>query len=149
MRPRQTVPQITVGVLSAYGPAAWSRSLVTAVDIAVVAWLAAMLSLGALAMGEIDRLGAAADSFVEIAHEENDLADALAPLKALPLVSDRIDSAQRELESASTRTAANAQTTRDSLHDLSRIAFALVALIALFPILAFYVPMRITRHAAT
>jgi predicted PurR-regulated permease PerM len=133
--------------MNAFGPAAWSRPLVTAVDVAVVVWLVLMLALGALAMGEINRLASAADSFVEIAQEETDLASALAPLRDLPLVSDRIESAQRELNSASARTAANAEVTRSSLRDLARIAFAVVALVALFPILTFYVPMRITRHA--
>jgi Flp pilus assembly protein TadB len=133
--------------MSAYGPAAWSRPLVTAVDVAVVVWLAAMLALGGLAMGEINRLASAADSFVAIAHEESDLASALAPLKDLPLVSDRIDSAQHDLDSASARTAENAEVTRSSLRNLGRMAFVFVALMALFPILTFYLPMRITRYS--
>jgi predicted PurR-regulated permease PerM len=132
--------------MSSYGPAAWSRTVVTAVDIAVVVWLGIMLALGGLAMGEINRLASAADSFVEIAQEETGLAAALAPLKALPLVSDQIDSDQRQLNSASARTAQNADITRSSLHDLAHIAFAFVALVAVFPIFTFYLPMRITRY---
>jgi hypothetical protein len=135
--------------MSSYGPAAWSRPLVTTIDVVVAAWLVAMLTLGALAMGEINRLAGAADSFVEIAQEETALGTALEPLKALPLVSDQIDSAVRRLDSASARTAQSAEVTRSSLHDLARVAFAFVALVAVFPILTFYVPMRITRHAAT
>lgn len=135
--------------MSSYGPAAWSRALVTTIDVAVAAWLVTMLTLGGLAMHEIDRLAATADSFVEIAHEETDIAAALQPLTALPLVSAQIESARRELDSASARTADDAQVTRSSLHDLGRIAFAFVALVAAFPILTFYVPMRITRHTAT
>jgi hypothetical protein len=131
------------------GPAGWSRSLVVAVDVLVGIWLVAMVGLGLLAMMQINRLGTASDSLLEISKEEHDLADALAPLRQLPLAGDRIATAQQDLEQASAASAKDAADSRSSLHALSSIAFALVLLLALFPVFAFYVPMRVTRYAST
>jgi len=131
------------------GPASWSRSLVAAVDLFVGIWLFAMIALGLLAMMQINRLGAASDSLLEISREEHDLANALAPLRQLPLAGDQITSAQEDLEQASAASAKDAIDTRSSVDALSGIAFALVLLLALFPVFAFYVPMRLTRYTAT
>jgi len=108
-----------------------------------------MVGLGLLAMMQIDRLGTASDSLLEISREEHDLAAALAPLRQLPLAGDQIASAQEGLEQASAASAKDAIETRSSLDALGGIAFTLVLLLALFPVFAFYVPMRVTRYTAT
>ena len=131
------------------GPASWSRSLVAAVDVFVGIWLVAMVGLGLLAMTQVNRLGTASDSLLEISREEHDLAAALAPLRQLPLAGDQIASAQEDLEHASAASAKDAIETRSSVDALSSIAFALVLLLALFPVFAFYVPMRLTRYTSS
>ena len=131
------------------GPASWSRSLVTAVDIFVGIWLVAMVVLGLLATMEINRLASASDSLLSISREEQDLSNALAPLRQLPLAGDQIASAQQELAKASAASAKDAVDTRSAVDSLGNIAFALVILLAIFPVFAFYVPMRLTRFTST
>lgn len=134
--------------MNSYGVTAWSRSLVIAVDVVVVAWLAAMLVLGGLIEAEIDRLGATADSMTQIAQQESDIAAALTPLQALPFGGDQIANARQELLQSSHRTLQDASVTSASVHQLADTAFLVVVLLAVFPILVFYIPMRLTRHAA-
>jgi hypothetical protein len=131
------------------GPASWSRSLVTAVDIFVGVWLVAMVVLGLLATMQVNRLASASDSLLAISREEQDLSRALAPLRQLPLAGDQIASAQHELAQASAASAKDAVDTRSAVDALGNIAFALVLLLALFPVFAFYVPMRLTRYTST
>ena len=131
------------------GPASWSRSLVTAVDIFVGIWLVAMVVLGLLATMQINRLASASDSLLSISREERDLSNALAPLRQLPLAGDQIASAQKDLAQASAASAKDAVDTRSAVDSLGNIAFALVLLLALFPVFAFYVPMRLTRFTST
>lgn len=116
-----------------------------AIDAFVVVWVAAMLALGFLAMETVDRIAGAADSFSDIARQERDLATALSPLESLPLAGAQVATADRELRDDSARTAANAQLTGASIHELARIVFALVVMLALFPVVTFYLPMRVAR----
>lgn len=134
--------------MNSHGVSAWSRSLVIAVDVVVVAWLAAMLVLAGLIKAEIDRLAATADSMTQVAQQEADIAAALAPLQTLPFEGEQIATARQELLQASHRTQQDASVTSTSVHQLAGTAFLVVVLLALFPVLAFYVPMRMSRHAA-
>jgi len=118
------------------------RSYRLAIDVFVVIWVAAMLTLGWLAMLEFDRLAGTADSLSGVAREESGLASALMPLESLPLTGDRVAQAERNLRATSTSTAADAEVMRGSLREVGRIAFGIVALIALFPVVVFYLPMR-------
>lgn len=128
---------------------AWSRSLVVAVDVVVLVWLAAMLVVGGLARSEIDRLAATADSMTQIAQQESDLASALQPLRSLPFgEGDQVAATQLQLQQASQRTSHDAAVTGASVHQVADSIFLLVVLVAVFPILVFYVPMRVTRHVA-
>ena len=122
-----------------------SRPLTIAVDLAVLAWLAAMLLLEGAVRSELERLTATADSMTEIAVQENQLASTLDPLRVLPVGGDQIANAERDLRQAAIHTRHDATVTRDSLHDLAGSAFLLIVLLAVFPILAFYIPMRLTR----
>jgi hypothetical protein len=130
-------------------PASWSRSLVTAVDIFVGVWLVAMVVLGLLATMQINRLASASDSLLAVSRGEQDLSRALAPLRQLPLAGDQIASAQDELAQASAASAKDAVDTRSAVDALGNIAFAVVLLLAMFPVFAFYVPMRLTRYTST
>jgi hypothetical protein len=130
----------------ATGPATWTRSLVVAVDVFVGVWLVAMIGLGLLAMHEIDRLGSTSDSLLAISREEQHLADALAPLRQVPVAGDQIASAQKELLQSSSQTARDAVETRAAVDSLGAVVFAVVLLLAIFPVFAFYVPLRLTRR---
>jgi predicted PurR-regulated permease PerM len=136
-------------VLNPYGPAQWSRSLVIAVDVVVVVWLAAMLVVGGLIKFEVDQLAATADSMTEVATQENDLASALGPLRSLPLAGDQLAAVQVQLQQSAMRTEHDAAVARTSVHALGTSAFLLVVLLAVFPVFVFYIPMRLTRHART
>ncbi len=128
---------------------AWSRSLVVAVDVVVLVWLAAMLVAGGFVRSEIDRLAATADSMTQIAQQESDLAAALEPLRSLPFgEGDQVALTQLQLQQASQRTSHDAAVTGESLHQLADSVFLLVVLLAVFPILVFYIPTRMTRHVA-
>ncbi len=134
--------------MNSYGVTVWSRSLVIAVDVVVVVWLAAMLALGGLIKAEIDRLAATADSMTQVAQQESDIAAALAPLQALPFEGDQIANARQELLQASHRTLQDASVTGAAVHQLAGTAFLVVVLLAVFPVLVFYLPMRLNRHRA-
>jgi hypothetical protein len=125
------------------GPRSWSSRLATAVDVFVAAWLLAMLGLGFAARSQIDQLAGTASALTEIARDENSLAVALEPLKTVGVASDVITSTQQELLRASADTARDAGSMRASLDALGVIALAIVALVAVFPVLAIYVPMRL------
>lgn len=128
---------------------AWSRSLVIAVDVVVLVWLSAMLILAGLVRTEIDRLAATADSMTQVAQQENDLAAALQPLRSLPFgEGDQVAATQLQLQQASQRTSHDATATESAVHQLADSIFLLVVLIAVFPILVFYIPMRMTRHVS-
>ena len=135
--------------MGAYGVTAWSRSLVIAIDVVVLVWLAAMLVVGGLVRSEIDRLAATADSMTQIAQQESALASTLEPLRSLPFgEGDQVAATQLQLQQASQRTSHDAAITGASVHQLADGVFLLVVLLALFPILVFYIPMRMTRHVA-
>jgi hypothetical protein len=131
----------------ATGPATWSRSLVAAVDVFVGVWLVAMIGLGLLTTHEIARLGSTSDSLLAISREEEHLAGALSPLRQIPIAGDQIASAQQELLQSSAQSARDAADARAAVDSLGNIAFGLVLLLAIFPVFAFYVPLRLTRRA--
>ena len=118
-----------------------------AIDAFVVVWVLSMLALGVFAMREFDRLAGTADSFAEIGQQESELASALAPLESLPLTGTSIASTDTQLREAAAATTSNAAVMRSSLHDLGRIVFGIVALVALFPVVALYMPMRLAPLA--
>jgi len=128
------------------GPATWSRALVVAVDVFVGVWLVAMIGLGLLATHEVARLGGTSDSLLAISREEQLLAGALTPLRQIPVAGDRIASAQEELMQASAQSARDAVDTRAAVDALGNITLALVLLLAIFPVFAFYIPLRLTRR---
>jgi len=128
------------------GPATWSRALVVAVDVFVGVWLVAMIGLGLLATHEVARLGGTSDSLLAISREEQHLAGALTPLRQIPVAGDRIASAQEELMQASAQSARDAVDTRAAVDALGNITLALVLLLAIFPVFAFYIPLRLTRR---
>jgi hypothetical protein len=130
----------------ATGPATWSRSLVVAVDVFVGVWLVAMIGLGLLAMHQFSRLASASDSLLAISREEQHLAGALSPLRQIPVAGDQIASAQEELMQSSAQSARDAVETRAAVDSLGTIAFALVLLLAIFPVFVFYLPLRLTRR---
>jgi hypothetical protein len=130
----------------ATGPATWRRSLVVAVDVFVGVWLVAMIGLGLLATHQISRLGSTSDSLLAISREEQHLAGALTPLRQIPVAGDQIASAQEELMQSSAQSARDAVETRAAVDSLSTIAFALVLLLAIFPVFAPYLPLRLTRR---
>ena len=135
--------------MAAHGVTGWSRSLVIAIDVVVILWLAAMLIVGGLVRSEIDRLAATADSMTQIAQQESDLAAALEPLRSLPFgEGDQVAATQLQLQQASLRTSHDAAITGASVHQLADTVFLLVVLLAVFPILVFYIPMRMARHVA-
>jgi hypothetical protein len=120
-----------------------------AIDAFVVVWVISMLALGVFAMREFDRLADTAGSFAEIGQQESELAAALAPLESLPLTGTRIATTDAQLREAAASTTGSAAVMRSSLHDLGRIAFGIVALVALFPVVALYMPMRFAPLAMT
>jgi hypothetical protein len=130
----------------ATGPVRGSRSVVAAVDLFVGVWLVAMIGLGLLAMHEIARLGSTSDSLLAISREEEHLAAALSPLRQIPVAGDQIASAQDELMQSSAQSARDAVETRAAVDSLGNIAFAVVLSLAVFPVFAFYVPLRVTRR---
>jgi len=130
----------------ATGPATWRRSLVVAVDVFVGVWLVGMIGLGLLATHQISRLGSTSDSLLAISREEQHLAGALTPLRQIPVAGDQIASAQEELMQSSAQSARDAVETRAAVDSLSTIAFALVLLLAIFPVFAFYLPLRLARR---
>jgi hypothetical protein len=130
----------------AKGPATWRRSLVVAVDVFVGVWLVAMIGLGVLATHQISRLGSMSDSLLAISREEQHLAGALAPLRQIPVAGDQIATAQEELMQSSAQSARDAVETRAAVDSLGAIVFALVLFLAIFPVFAFYLPLRLTRR---
>ncbi len=130
------------------GPAAWRRSLVVAIDLVVVAWTLCMLALAGAVSTEIDRIGGVADSMSATASAETALATALGPLASIPFVNLNLGGAQHQLDEAAASTSAGAVSTRSAVRSLSRTSGLVVVLLALFPLLVFYLPLRMVRVAA-
>ncbi len=127
---------------------AWPRALVVGVDVFVGAWLVAMLVLAWLTTSEIDRLAGVSDSLTQASASETALADAIGPLESLPVISGSVAGAAEQLRASALSTSTDATVASSAVHRLAAVAGAIIVLLALFPVVVVYVPLRVMRVIA-
>jgi hypothetical protein len=122
-----------------------TRRTLHLIDGFVIIWIAACIALGVVVFREVHELTALSDTLVTAGRAIEDTTEALVPLEDLPFVGGEI----RELIDRADETARNAQAsgrlTREQIERSSLLLGLSVAIIPTVPLLAFYLPLRLSR----
>jgi hypothetical protein len=119
----------------------WIRVL----DATLVAWIAVWIWLGIAIGHEVSNLSSMSDTAVTAGRAVQVTGQALKNLEQLPFVGERIASVDRQIEAAGASAVASGQQGRDSIERLAVLLSVAIAVIPSVPILALYVPFRVSR----
>jgi hypothetical protein len=122
-----------------------SRRAVWILDAALVVWVGAWIWLG-LAIGrEVSNLTTLSDTVVTAGQAVEDTGQALHALQQIPFIGDRIADIEQRIEAAGASAVASGRESRGSVEKLAVLLTISIALIPSVPVLALYVPFRVSR----
>lgn len=121
------------------------RSIV-AIDLLVVLWTAAWLVLGIAVGTFVERLGAVGEGMEDTGRAIGRAGDAVGQLSDVPLVGEGFDAIAQEIQGIGSETAQNGRSVEDDVDSLAVLIGAGLALGPTLPILALWVPPRVSRE---
>lgn len=121
------------------------RSIV-AIDLLVVLWTAAWLVLGIAVGTFVERLGAVGEGMQDTGRAIGRAGDAVGQLSDVPLVGEGFDAIAQEIQEIGSETAQNGRSVEDDVDSLAVLIGAGLALGPTLPILALWVPPRVSRE---
>ncbi|HEV2952292.1 MAG TPA: hypothetical protein VGZ51_09315 [Actinomycetota bacterium] len=121
------------------------RSIV-AIDLLVVLWTAAWLVLGIAVGTFVERLGAVGEGMQDTGRAIGRAGDAVGQLSDVPLVGEGFDAIAQEIHEIGSETAENGRSVEDDVDSLAVLIGAGLALGPTLPILALWVPPRVSRE---
>lgn len=121
------------------------RSIV-AIDLLVVLWTAAWLVLGIAVGNFVARLGAVGEGMQDTGRAIGRAGDAVGQLSDVPLVGEGFDAIAQEIQEIGSETAQNGRSVEDDVDSLAVLIGAGLALGPTLPILALWVPPRVSRE---
>lgn len=121
------------------------RSIV-AIDLLVVLWTAAWLVLGVAVGTFVERLGAVGEGMQDTGRAIVRAGDAVGQLSDVPLVGEGFDAIAQEIQEIGSETAQNGRSVEDDVDSLAVLIGAGLALGPTLPILALWVPPRVSRE---
>ncbi len=121
------------------------RSIV-AIDLLVVLWTAAWLVLGIAVGNFVARLGAVGEGMQDTGRAIGRAGDAVGQLSDVPLVGEGFDAIAEEIQEIGSETAQNGRSVEDDVDSLAVLIGAGLALGPTLPILALWVPPRVSRE---
>jgi hypothetical protein len=126
-----------------------SARLIHVLDVAVVVWVAAWITLGLLVGREVRDLRELSDTVVATGVAVEDTADLVDSIGSLPLVGSEVGKVADQVRAAGRSAQASGRDSRDSTENLAVLLALSIALIPALPLLGLYAPLRIswTREA--
>ena len=121
------------------------RSIV-AIDLLVVLWTIAWLILGIAVGTFVERLGAVGEGMEDTGRAIGRAGDAVDQLSDVPLVGEGFDAIAQEIHEIGRETAQNGRSVEDDVDSLAILIGAGLALGPTLPILAVWVPPRVSRE---
>jgi hypothetical protein len=121
------------------------RSIV-AIDLLVVLWTAAWLVLGIAVGTFVERLGAVGDGMENTGRAIGRAGDAIDQLSDVPLVGEGFATIAEEIQGIGRETIQNGRSVEDDVDSLALLIGAGLALGPTLPILALWVPPRVSRE---
>ena len=121
------------------------RSIVV-IDLLVVLWTAAWLVLGIAVGTFVERLGAVGEGMQDTGRAIGRAGDAVGQLSDVPLVGEGFDAVAQEIQGIGSETAQNGRSLEEDVDSLAVLIGAGLALGPTLPILALWVPPRVSRE---
>jgi hypothetical protein len=121
------------------------RSIV-AIDLLIVLWTVAWLVLGIAVGTFVERLGAVGEGLEDAGRAIGRAGDAVDQLSDVPLVGEGFSTVAQEIRGIGRETAENGRSVEDDVDSLAVLIGAGLALGPTLPILAFWVPPRVSRE---
>jgi hypothetical protein len=119
---------------------------VVAIDLLVVLWTAAWLVLGIAVGTFVERLGAVGEGMQDTGHAIGRAGDAVGRLSDVPLVGEGIDAIAQQIQEIGSETAQNGRSIEEDVDSLAVLIGAGLALGPTLPILALWIPPRVSRE---
>lgn len=123
-----------------------SRKTVRVLDAVLVAWIGVWIWLGIAIGHEVSELTTLSDTVVTAGQAVQTTGRALGNLEGLPFgIGDRIAAVHTQIDTAGASAVASGQQSRSSIEDLAVLLTVAIAVIPSVPVLALYVPFRVSR----
>jgi hypothetical protein len=119
---------------------------VIAIDLLVVLWTAAWLVLGIAVGAFVGRLGAVGDGLQNTGRAIGRAGDAIDQLSDVPLIGGGFSTVAQEIQGMGRETVQNGRSIEDDVDSLALLIGAGLALGPTLPILALWVPPRVSRE---
>ena len=118
--------------------------VMVAVDIVLIVWTVAWIVVGTRVSHEVNGLSNVTDTVVRTGTAIDSVAGALQSLESVPFVGGRLSGPIGNIRSAGQSAIASGRSSRQSVHNLSPLLGFAIALIPTVPLLAIYVPLRVS-----
>jgi len=119
---------------------------VVAIDLLVVLWTAAWLVLGIAVGTFVERLGAIGEGMEDTGQAIGRAGDAVGQLSDVPLVGEGFDAIAQQIQEIGSETALNGRSVEEDVDSLAVLIGAGLALGPTLPILALWIPPRVSRE---
>lgn len=114
------------------------------IDALMIGWTAAWIGLGVAVASEVEGLANLSDTVVRVGGAVIESGRALQSLESLPLVGERVRAPADEIQAAGARAIESGRSSRESVENLSTLLGLAIGLIPSLPLLAFYLPLRLS-----
>jgi hypothetical protein len=121
-----------------------SARLIHVLDVAVVVWVAAWITLGLLVGREVRDLRELSDTVVTAGVAVEDTADLAESIGSLPLVGGQVGKVADQVRTAGRSAQASGRDSRDTTENLAVLLALSIALIPTLPLVGLYGPLRIS-----
>jgi hypothetical protein len=122
-----------------------SGRAVRILDAALLVWIGVWIWMGVAIGHEVSNLTSLSDTVVTAGQAVRDTGQALKSLEGIPFVGDRIAPIERQIADAGNSAVASGQQSRGDIEDLAFLLAFAIAVIPSVPLLALYVPFRVSR----
>jgi hypothetical protein len=122
-----------------------SGRAVRILDVVLVVWIGVCIWMGVAIGHEVSSLRSLSDTVVTAGQAVRETGQALKNLEGIPFVGDRIAAIQRQIAEAGNSAVVSGQQSRGDIQDLSFLLAFAIAVIPSVPVVALYLPFRVSR----
>jgi hypothetical protein len=122
-----------------------SGRAVRVLDAALIVWIGVWIWMGVAIGHEVSSLTTLSDTVVTAGQAVRDTGQALKSLEDIPFIGNRIAGLERQITEAGSSAVASGQQSRGNVEDLALLLAFAIAVIPSVPVLAIYVPFRVSR----
>jgi hypothetical protein len=143
--PDHTLPHRNGGAPFAVFRPGTSARRMRVIDAIVVAWMVAWILIGLAVARDVRKLATLSDTVTTAGTAVGETGRALHALEKLPFVGDRIAGIARRVDAAAGQAIRSGRESGKTAHDLSVLLGVSVAVAPTVPVLAMYLPFRVSR----